>query len=403
MKLSLARYERALPQLRTTSINTLFLSNFPPRRAFHPSRARTITTLLAGSKPLSLCIFDGERTTRRRLDSRKQSTKAGHPNELPSTWKRKFELLGAVEEDLSLTRPPVFETPDRPSSDTAGKVSLSERAKFLYRLGRAYLNFYKRSIKQVWTGFRASRKYALWKDSEMRSHDLIAIGASVRDERLRYRYWNNLQFIQRSRHDARKMLPFGLILLVCGEFTPLVLLAIGSSLIPNACKIPSQVLQEQKHALTRIRGLDRLKIDLKPDLDDGFKNFTNEEILKAADLLQLFPKPRVISRMLPRNWLLRICRIRLRSWDARNMAEFKLLSSDSLRHLPQDELIRLCLLTGHYTFNRGRTLEPLIQNISLNEKSEVIGFDIQASEETLVKTRRLLGEDLRQLNIQSIA
>ncbi|KAL9624511.1 MAG: hypothetical protein Q9160_001175 [Pyrenula sp. 1 TL-2023] len=406
MKSSLALYKSTLQPLRPTlAISPFLLSLSSPfsNRALLSSRARTITTISPGSKPLLLCTFGRQRRTKIGIESRKKSTKPAHLNELPSTLKRKFELLELVEEDLSLTRPPFFDLPDRPSSNKDDdKVSLSERIKFLYRLGRAYLNFYKRSIKQVWTCFKVSRKYVSWKDFEMRSPEFISMGVPVRDERLRCRYWNNLQFIQRSRHDARKMLPFGLILLICGEFTPLVLLAIGSSFIPDSCKIPSQVLQERKHALTRISGLDQFKIDLLPELSDRFKNYTDDEILKTADLLQLSPKPGVIARILPRSWLLRICRMRLKSWNARNMTEFNLLSANSLQHFPPDELVRLCLLMGHYSTSRRRTLESLIRNISVNERFEVIGFDLQISEENLAKARRLLGEDLLQLNNQSI-
>jgi hypothetical protein len=44
----------------------------------------------------------------------------------------------------------------------------------------------------------------------------------------------------RTRHDLGKLVPFSIVFAICGEFTPLVILAIGSAAVPYTCRIPKQ-------------------------------------------------------------------------------------------------------------------------------------------------------------------
>src|SRR6202042_2549273 len=63
------------------------------------------------------------------------------------------------------------------------------------------------------------------------------------------------QLCLRTSHDIRKLIPFGLILVICGEFTPLVVLALGSTVVPSTCRIPKQVIKDQVNLLKRYDSL----------------------------------------------------------------------------------------------------------------------------------------------------
>lgn len=47
------------------------------------------------------------------------------------------------------------------------------------------------------------------------------------------------------------MIPFTLILIVCGEFTPLIVPIFGSAITPATCRVPSQVEKERVAATAR--------------------------------------------------------------------------------------------------------------------------------------------------------
>lgn len=47
------------------------------------------------------------------------------------------------------------------------------------------------------------------------------------------------------------MIPFTLILLICGEFTPLIVPIFGSAITPATCRVPSQISKERESASKR--------------------------------------------------------------------------------------------------------------------------------------------------------
>lgn len=122
------------------------------------------------------------------------------------------------------TRPPPLNLPTRPAeADTSTKAKFSH----LFATGVAYLKFYKTGVKHIYTNTRLLYS-STTKDPELaaarpapgtRAHFLL---------RLRWRY------------DVRRLPLFAVILVVCGEFTPLVVLALPRA-VPGPCRIPRQV------------------------------------------------------------------------------------------------------------------------------------------------------------------
>jgi len=152
------------------------------------------------------------------------------------------------EQDLSSTRPVPLETPEAPQPhDHGGAVPISVRLSYLYRLGKSYLSFYKTGLKNVWFNYKEYRKIKERLGS-FPLNDVVKYGGKGGRPTISRREY---QLYLRTRQDIRKLIPFGLILVICGEFTPLVVLALGSAVVPSTCRIPKQVIKDQVNLLRR--------------------------------------------------------------------------------------------------------------------------------------------------------
>jgi hypothetical protein len=117
--------------------------------------------------------------------------------------------------------------------------------------GRAFLNFYKVGLKNVYANQKVTRpmRTALGLPAFLptsmppargrhgpssSSTALIAQMDSLKMSRA------DFQLVRRSAYDIRRMIPFGLILLVCGEFTPLIVALVGNAVTPFVCRLPKQ-------------------------------------------------------------------------------------------------------------------------------------------------------------------
>ncbi|KAI0598370.1 hypothetical protein F4775DRAFT_555221 [Biscogniauxia sp. FL1348] len=110
------------------------------------------------------------------------------------------------------TRPPPLDLPTRDPS--------SSYLTYLYRLGKAYTTFYKTGIKAVFTNRRLlSATPPSSSSAPTRAHLLLR---------------------QRARHDLSRLPLFGLLVFICGELTPFVVL-LFPQLTPYTCRIPKQV------------------------------------------------------------------------------------------------------------------------------------------------------------------
>ncbi|KAK0713091.1 hypothetical protein B0T26DRAFT_753242 [Lasiosphaeria miniovina] len=112
------------------------------------------------------------------------------------------------------TRPPPLDVPVRaPETSTFSH---------LFSVGKAYLTFYKTGLGQIFTNMQLVR--ALPAATTTRSHLLLR---------------------ERFQHDIRRLPLFGLLMFVCGEFTPLVVLAVPST-VPYTCRIPAHASKLQR-------------------------------------------------------------------------------------------------------------------------------------------------------------
>ncbi|KAF9887150.1 hypothetical protein FE257_010525 [Aspergillus nanangensis] len=161
------------------------------------------------------------------------------------------------------TRPADLNLPEpvSPSAPTGDKL------KRYVALGRAYLSFYKTGLKNVYHNYRASiplrRSLGLpaYLPSSIppappRSTDHVqksksaAFRAAVHSLNLSR---SDLQLVRRAAYDLRRMIPFTLLLIICGEMTPLVVLALGNAVTPLTCRVPSQIAKDRRQRLDRKR------------------------------------------------------------------------------------------------------------------------------------------------------
>ncbi|KAE8144434.1 hypothetical protein BDV25DRAFT_166862 [Aspergillus avenaceus] len=158
------------------------------------------------------------------------------------------------------TRPADLNLPDQvsPSAATADKL------KRYVTMGRAYLSFYKTGLKNVYHNYRASLPLR-------RSLGLTAYfpvspppappPSSVRGPKNGTAFHkavesvnmsrSNFQLVRRAAYDVRRMIPFTLILIVCGEMTPLAVLAFGNAVTPYTCRVPRQLEKDRMQRLAR--------------------------------------------------------------------------------------------------------------------------------------------------------
>lgn len=162
----------------------------------------------------------------------------------PDAVKSAFQIVsaGAKHDPINPPRSTIPPPLDLPVRGDQGTFS------YLFNLGRAYGRFYKNGIKAVWYNYRASR--ALWerlqKDGGIKGRDFTA---AVQNGILSR---SDFQLLKRNAHDIGKLPLFGVLVLIFGEWLPLIVPFIPNA-VPTTCRIPKQQLQMQEKAEERRR------------------------------------------------------------------------------------------------------------------------------------------------------
>lgn len=127
-----------------------------------------------------------------------------------------------------------------PRSTLPPPLNLPERDKsqgtfvYLLRLGRAYGTFYKEGIKAVWFNYKASRLLEERITKELGAKDRFDAAARGLITR------SDWQILKRNGHDISKLPLFGVLVVVFGEWLPLLVPWIPGA-VPSTCYIPSQI------------------------------------------------------------------------------------------------------------------------------------------------------------------
>ncbi|KAH7357924.1 hypothetical protein B0T11DRAFT_283349 [Plectosphaerella cucumerina] len=129
----------------------------------------------------------------------------------------------------SSTRPPALDVPSRDPSTSTCSYYLS--------VGKAYIRFYKTGLKAVFANRRLLRAALAAKPIEADRRPPSVLRPSYVPTSYSRADW---VLLWRVRHDLLRVPLFGLVLLVCGEFTPLIVLAIDG-VVPYTCRLPRQI------------------------------------------------------------------------------------------------------------------------------------------------------------------
>lgn len=163
----------------------------------------------------------------------------------------------SVADDIN---PPASTLPaplDLPESLPASAAP-SAKLKRYVSMGRAYVSFYKTGLKNVYYNFRTSipLRKALGVNPYIPSTippsapSSSSSGTNAFEAALKARApslnRSDFQLVRRAAYDFRRLIPFTLIVIICGEFTPLVVLALGSAVTPYTCRVPGQISKTQK-------------------------------------------------------------------------------------------------------------------------------------------------------------
>ncbi|KAF7504099.1 hypothetical protein GJ744_002668 [Endocarpon pusillum] len=204
------------------------------------------------------------------------------------------------ENDLSSTRPARLDSPEGPIKDEAGATTLKNRASYLFQLGKAYARFYKTGVKNIWSNYKQYRDLRR-KLGGADIHDLVRYASTPAITRREF------QLHLRTQHDLKKLIPFGLVFALCGEFTPLVVVALGTAVVPYTCRIPKQVKKDLQKALSRTEDVERLspqktEVDITPALGyahgvDPFGLSIREMPVLGPLLRRFWVEPKLKQRM----------------------------------------------------------------------------------------------------------
>ena len=174
---------------------------------------------------------------------------------VPSTSSTASTSLDAVNPPPS-THPADLSIPDPvPASATT-----TTKLKRYVALGRAYFSFYKTGLKNVYHNYRTSLPLRrelgvvpIYLPVSPPGSSPKAKGTFRTTLQRTQLTRSNFQLIRRAAFDVRRMIPFSLMLVVCGEFTPLIVLATGSAIVPMTCRVPAQFAKDRAKQTSRKR------------------------------------------------------------------------------------------------------------------------------------------------------
>jgi hypothetical protein len=140
-------------------------------------------------------------------------------------------------------------------------------------VGKAYLTFYKTGVKNIYTNFKASRPIQHSIDTKHNSSLSAAVqaGALTRSQ---------FQLLVRNWHDVKRVPIFGLVFIVCGEFTPLVVVLL-SNIVPWTCRIPKQIQSDRKKLEER-RRISFRNLTLPPPQEKGVQGLERMQLLHIS-------------------------------------------------------------------------------------------------------------------------
>ncbi|KAH6677410.1 hypothetical protein B0J14DRAFT_651300 [Halenospora varia] len=145
--------------------------------------------------------------------------------------------------------------------------------KYLFKLGSTYGSFYKTGALNIFTNFRASQAIQNNIDSNYQSSKAAAVKAGALSRA-------DFQLLHRSWHDIKRLPIFGLVFIVCGEFTPLVVIAL-SNVVPWTCRIPRQINSDRQKLEDR-RRISFRNLTAAPPTESNVEGLERQQLIHIS-------------------------------------------------------------------------------------------------------------------------
>ncbi|PHH76586.1 hypothetical protein CDD80_1407 [Ophiocordyceps camponoti-rufipedis] len=134
-----------------------------------------------------------------------------------------------------------------PPLEVLSRDECESKMHYLIQLGKGYVRFYKNGLKAIW----ANRKLLRKKLDKMPSSERPSILFPPWDVPATFTRADWV-LLWRVRHDVMRLPIFGLMLLIIGEFTALVVIYVDR-VVPYTCRIPKQVRNAAERSEKRRR------------------------------------------------------------------------------------------------------------------------------------------------------
>ncbi|KIX09240.1 uncharacterized protein Z518_00319 [Rhinocladiella mackenziei CBS 650.93] len=232
--------------------------------------ASTSTTTSIGSRtpssPASSSSADLTSSTR---TSSFQDLQSQHDEKHPTTANSSYPLIFLTKkfvpthpifwsDGLESTLPAKLTTPEplRKEDFPNQQIPFGNQAKYYFELGKSYAGFYKTGLVNVWRNYKELQTIRQRVGRTRGLEDVVKYGLPQGAKSVPVLTRTDYQLALRTQHDLGKLIPFGIIFIICGEFTPMVIVGIGSAVVPYTCRIPKQ---EEKDLFRPVRIQDRYR------------------------------------------------------------------------------------------------------------------------------------------------
>ncbi|KAI9822114.1 MAG: hypothetical protein M1832_003116 [Thelocarpon impressellum] len=174
-----------------------------------------------------------------------------------------------------------------PVTTLPAPLVLHERAKdesllvFAYKRGKNYLSFYETGAKNVWNNYKLSRTLQATIASQAHSSLPQAVSSGLISR-------SDLQLLHRSAHDIKRVPLFAVIVLVFGEWTP-VIAVFMSAIVPWPCRTPQQILNDRTKVEDRRRASFRNLSTPPPKDATDIRALSRDQIQHIGRSLHFYP------------------------------------------------------------------------------------------------------------------
>ncbi|KAK0628017.1 hypothetical protein DIS24_g10888 [Lasiodiplodia hormozganensis] len=203
---------------------------------------------------------------------------ATSPSRPPSKSQPKLDLINRERANPPVsTLPELVDVPPRRPDQNILSYGLQS--------GKAYWKFYKAGVKSIWN----NRKLAKAVLERLRQNKEPFVQIKPGMDALDVAFTRGeFQLLRRSQHDMRRVPAFAVLLLLCGEWLPVIVIFVDG-LVPLPCRIPRQVEKAERKREDQRRGGRKLLADTQAAarIDQHRVPQGDGETMRALDTLHL--------------------------------------------------------------------------------------------------------------------